>query len=198
MIYSFTNKLTYEIPSKISSKVLDEMEEYCDSLNYKKAEVELSGVNTIIRDNEVSFICWDEWISGIIHNMIMSANLSYFKYDLTYFDGKLQSSVYTSDDVESFYSWHVDNINPFEYNQKLHERKLSCSFMLSDPNDYEGGELQFVLPGKSFDFKPYFKSYKPERGSIVVFPSWLPHRVRPVKSGTRKSLVAWVHGPLFK
>ena len=55
--------------------------------------------------------------------MIMSANLSYFKYDLTYFDGKLQSSVYTSDDVESFYSWHVDNINPFEYNQKLHERK---------------------------------------------------------------------------
>ena len=36
MIYSFTNKLTYEITSKISSKVLDEMEEYCDSLNYKK------------------------------------------------------------------------------------------------------------------------------------------------------------------
>ena len=79
------------------------------------------------------------------------------------------------------------------------KEKLSCSFMLSDPNDYEGGELQFVLhKGKSFDFKPYFKSYKPEQGSIVVFPSWLPHRVRPVKSGTRKSLVAWVHGPLFK
>ena len=36
------------------------------------------------------------------------------------------------------------------------------------------------------------------RGTLVAFPSYVMHRVTPVTSGTRKSLVAWVAGPKFR
>ena len=72
------------------------------------------------------------------------------------------------------------------------ERKLSISLLLSDPDEYEGGELEFRYYDKNYAF------VKPDAGTGVIFPSWLPHRVHPVKSGIRRSLVAWMDGPLFK
>jgi PKHD-type hydroxylase len=84
------------------------------------------------------------------------------------------------------YDWHVDIYPPKDGFQ----RKLSISILLSDPSDFEGGELQF-------------KDYEGEKvltkqGSIVVFPSFIEHRVAPVTKGVRCSAVAWVSGPAFR
>ena len=35
------------------------------------------------------------------------------------------------------------------------------------------------------------------QGDMIVFPSYLWHRVKPVTKGTRKSLVIWFIGPPF-
>ena len=67
-------------------------------------------------------------------------------------------------------------------------RKISMSLVLSDPDEYEGGQLE--IWGKSIDV------YK--KGSIIFFPSWMPHRVTPVTKGTRYSLVMWFIGAPFK
>lgn len=64
------------------------------------------------------------------------------------------------------------------------------SLMLSDPDEYKGGELEIVHTG-NLDDKV---SFKPNKGDMVFFASWMPHRVAPVQSGTRKSLVAWIMG----
>ena len=71
---------------------------------------------------------------------------------------------------------------------------------MSDPEDYEGGLLEFDLRNigeintnniiKCKEILP--------KGSIVVFPSYTWHRVSPVTSGTRLSLVQWNLGPGFK
>ena len=62
-------------------------------------------------------------------------------------------------------------------------RILSFTVQLSDPAEYEGGELQIGL-----------QNMTRTRGSAVVFPSYQLHRVSPVTEGRRASLVGWVMG----
>lgn len=68
-----------------------------------------------------------------------------------------------------------------------HNRKLSMSLQLSDPNDYEGGELLLHL-----SHNPTVISK--QKGMMVFFPSHTLHEVTPVTKGERYSLVAWIHG----
>tara|TARA_R110000782_G_scaffold171916_1_gene263612 strand:+ start:98 stop:640 length:543 start_codon:yes stop_codon:yes gene_type:complete len=93
---------------------------------------------------------------------------------------QLQMSRYKSDG--GFYDWHMDTGEPKDGLQ----RKLSVSILLND--DFEGGE---------FDFESQ-DNVLTKKGSILVFPSFLKHRVRPVTQGTRYSAVNWVQGAKFK
>ena len=70
-------------------------------------------------------------------------------------------------------------------------RKLSVSLQLSDPNDYDGGDLVINTGGG-------LQKMKREQGTITVFPSYNLHKVMPIERGTRYSLVGWVSGPNFK
>ena len=190
------NKRVYYIPSKLPKSLIGYMKDYCDSLEYGEGEVfgshdGPSVVRDHIRKSQVSWINFDEWIPSIMWGMVYSANEVYFKYDLRHFNGAIQSTVYNGES-NSFYGWHVDGGTVDELNGVELERKLSISLILSEPDEYEGGELQFSYYTKNHS------TGKPPAGTAVVFPSWLPHRVRPVKSGVRRSLVAWIDGPLFK
>ena len=71
-------------------------------------------------------------------------------------------------------------------------RKLSFSIQLSDPDDYEGGNLQLLDEGGSNYLAPR------QRGCICLFDSRTQHRVLKVTKGTRKSIVGWVVGPRWK
>lgn len=84
------------------------------------------------------------------------------------------------------YDWHMDSGIPDENN---HQRKLSCSILLNDPSEYEGGMLEI---------QSVEKPLPTARGSIIVFPSNVQHRVSPVISGVRYSAVCWTVGPAFK
>jgi PKHD-type hydroxylase len=71
-------------------------------------------------------------------------------------------------------------------------RKLSFAMQLSDPDDYEGGNVQLLdEAGKSY-IAPR------QRGSIMLFDSRTQHRVHKVTKGVRKSMVGWVLGPRWK
>jgi len=63
---------------------------------------------------------------------------------------------------------------------------------LSDEDDYEGGELQFM------DDDDQLYTAPKKKGTIIIFDSRVKHRVRKIKNGTRKSLVGWVVGPRWK
>lgn len=86
------------------------------------------------------------------------------------------------------YNWHqdvwLDSDRPFA-------RKLSVVVQLSQPEDYEGGAFEFFSvqsPGPKFA----------PQGSILLFPSFLEHRVLPVTKGLRCSLVTWIEGPNWR
>ena len=72
------------------------------------------------------------------------------------------------------------------------EIDLTVDELMESPDEYEGGELQFSY------YSNNFTRAKPPAGTAVIFPAWVPHRVTPIKSGIRRSLVAWMDGPLFK
>ena len=187
---SFSTKLLYKVPSRLPDELISSMISYVETLHYQEGSA-LGDPDRIARKSTVSWIPWDEWIPGIIYNMMHAANKEYFNYDLDYFNTKIQSTIYNGNSSDH-YTWHVDNDDNSVNQTTGHERKLSCSLLLTDASEYEGGELQFHYE------RTFFKSVRPLKGECYIFPAWVPHRVRPVRSGKRVSIVAWMAGPPFK
>tara|TARA_R100000030_G_scaffold4441_1_gene3098 strand:+ start:2809 stop:3375 length:567 start_codon:yes stop_codon:yes gene_type:complete len=74
-------------------------------------------------------------------------------------------------------------------------RKLSYSIQLTDSNDYEGGDLIFWPQGNN---TPELLEMRRQKGTIIIFPSYMCHAVTPVTKGVRNALVGWVHGNAFR
>lgn len=121
----------------------------------------------------------------LIAAIVRRANEQVFKFDLRGLDEPLQLAAYSADD-EGFYGWHVD-IGA----GRLSERKISLVAPLSDPSSYEGGGFEVF-----YDDQP--TPIEMPLGRVVLFPSYLLHRVRPVTRGVRRSLAVWVSGPPFR
>jgi PKHD-type hydroxylase len=126
-------------------------------------------------------------ITKLIYGFVHEANDSFFHYDITNHD-QMQFSEYT---VGGHYKYHKDT-GYYKGEPILPCRKLSVSVLLSDPKDYEGGEF-LMYEGDMEPVKPL-----KGQGSVVVFDSRDYHKVEPVTSGVRYSLVMWATGPLFK
>lgn len=120
-----------------------------------------------------------------IINKIIELNEKYINFKLT----DIETLQYTIYNQGQFYKKHVD------YNDELLAgnimRKLSFSIQLTDPSEYEGGELCGYVSDV-----PIIAEKK--KGSLILFPSFLLHEVTPVTKGKRVSLVGWVVGPRFE
>jgi len=123
------------------------------------------------------------WVFEKLGSVAARLNANYFGFDLTGFGEQLQLTHYDGTQ-NGMYGWHQD------YNSIV-SRKLSLVLQLSDPSEYEGGNLQVMTA-----ISP--KTVKKQRGLIAAFPSYVLHQVTSVTQGTRQSLVAWVSGPPFK
>ena len=126
----------------------------------------------------------NKWIYDRIQQITMMINAMSYRFDLSGFSERIQYSVYQGTDG-GHYDWHVDQ-GPL-----VTRRKLSLSLQLTDPAHYQGGDLQFLAGGR-------IETAPRDRGVLIAFPSYGVHRVAPVTSGTRKSLVIWITGPQFR
>jgi PKHD-type hydroxylase len=147
-----------------------------------------------------SDIVWtnEKWIYDAIHPYINIANANAeWNFDWNWSEN-CQFTIY---EKNQHYGWHVDSfVDPYKsedvnFNKKI--RKLSVTCFLSDPKDYKGGELEFDLRN-SVNEKSNIIKISLQKGSIVVFPSFVWHRVKPVTKGVRYSLVIWSLGYPFK
>ena len=99
-------------------------------------------------------------------------------------------------DVGDYYGWHADQLDHIQEFDKIKcIRKISVTLMLSGPDEIEGGELDLELYKPDEDKR--IESFKLEKYEAIFFQSDVWHRVRPVKSGIRKSLVTWFYGPPY-
>jgi len=148
------------------------------------------------RDSNVSWMS-EKWLYEILQARMDEANQrAGWNYDWDWCED-LQFTVYKPG---QYYHWHADQnseVYPedhFNPNFRGKYRKLSVILHLSDPAEYVGGELEFGMGQKDTRI---CSEIKPQ-GSLVVFPSFINHRVHPVTSGTRYSLVMWTLGRPFR
>ena len=116
--------------------------------------------------------------------LIQALNQRVYQFDITDFSEDFQYTVYEGSEG-GHYDWHVDQ-GLVQVN-----RKLSFSLQLSEPEDYDGCDLEL------FTSNEIAKAPR-QRGTLIAFPSYALHRVTPVTRGTRKSLVIWTKGPRFR
>lgn len=175
----------YKYVKFIPDEIINALRTKLDGKELRDAVV---GGGVLDKDKRRSKVYWlpktEEFheIYMIFYECIQRCNMDFYQFKLSEITEQIQYTVYSSDD-QGHYDWHLD-MGPGKA-----RRKLSLVCQLSDPSEYEGGELQIntgniVVPEK-------------EKGNVIIFPSYLLHRVTPVTKGTRRSLVLWIEGPAF-
>jgi PKHD-type hydroxylase len=137
-----------------------------------------------IRKSTIAWIDMREdsrWLYEKVWNTFQAVN-RWFNFDLLGLVDEIQFARYG---VGDGFGWHLD-----AGGGQTSTRKLSMSVQLCDDHEYAGGDLELCAC-------PQLDPRR-RRGTIIVFPSFLAHRVSPITSGSRCSLVAWAHGPVFK
>jgi PKHD-type hydroxylase len=123
-----------------------------------------------------------DWVFRRMTDVTKFVN-QYFEFDLTIMNEGIQFTRYESPGGK--YDWHTD------YGPDMLRRKLSLTVQLTDPDEYEGGELELNPIGDPVTMDRV-------RGRVYAFPSYTLHRVKPMVTGTCHSLVVWVAGPAFR
>jgi len=127
---------------------------------------------------------------GHLEILFHESNKDAFGFDLKLFH-EVQFTEYHATQSGK-YDWHHDTK---WVSSQPYRRKLSMAIQLSDPNDYEGGVFEFHP--EDVNQLPPPEELLPQ-GTVIIFPSFLRHRVTPVTKGTRYSLVTWYEGPSFR
>jgi PKHD-type hydroxylase len=188
-----------------------------DMTNKFIRENNIDSESLYVRDSE---ICWfnDQWMYDLIMPKVAEANkLAGWNWDFT----AVEDIQFTKYNNSGFYGWHMDGGSDtnYVYKRYLHGitkpdleadgeipqgftqhdhyigkvRKLSVTINLTDPSDYDGGNLKFDY-GRHGDVEEGECIESRKQGTMIVFPSFQQHCVTPVTRGTRYSLVLWVLG----
>ena len=173
----------YYFASAFTESELALIKEIADKIPKQKASV---GTEGNISEYRISDVAWindsddTEWLYSKIADYAKIANREMWNFDIWGYQDKLQYTNYYGDGG-GHYDWHLD-LGP-----GLSNRKLSVVLQLSDPSEYVGGNLEMNVGGSIL-------TVPKEKGLICFFPSFLLHRVTPLTSGTRTSLVTWLCG----
>ena len=196
----------YYIQSAFSERFCDDVVNYCLSQNDTlgitgKFNENLNLADTVqLKTHRNSNVVWvdEPWITKEIMAITYEVNkMAGWNYDLSF----QESPQFTKYAPGQFYDWHCDSAH--KTNDKGLIRKLRLSISLSKPEEYTDGLFQFDYR----DYDPRRRDPRTAersvteilpRGSVLFFPSWVWHRVKPVTSGIRYSLVNWIQGTPYR
>ena len=144
------------------------------------------GLDTKKRTTTISWIPFKEMqpMYNQINEFIQKANRNHFGFGDIQITEQAQFTEYPEG---GFYDWHMDTDVVMQHEPPV--RKISMTCLLSPENQFEGGDLELMAPGKRVELK---------QGHAIIFASFLNHRVAPVIRGVRQSLVMWFGGEPFK
>ena len=142
-----------------------------------KSEVRLSDITLLYASDDL------EWVFQRVTDAVLNLNDRFFKFDLFGLSEGFQFTNYKAPSGK--YGKHIDR------SIDISVRKLSLSIQLTDPKEYQGGDLYLYQEEKG-------DIMKKEQGTLILFPSYILHEVKPITKGERNSLVSWVTGKQFK
>ena len=163
-----------------------------------KGKIDGTVLNKERRESDVKFVS-EQWVYDAILPSIKTANQAAgWNFDFNW----CEAAQYTIYKKGQHYGWHTDMADdPYEMensNFKGKVRKLSCTLLLNDATEFKGGDCEFDFRNSRDKENVVRAKELKNKGDLIVFPSHLWHRVKPITSGKRFSLVAWFIGPPFK
>ena len=178
----------------INDETIDLIEKHSNNCDVSPATIGYDGAlaNANLRTSEIKWFDPQNSdlkpIVDLLWYYAEEANKNAFGFCIDYLR-EIQHTTYRAEN-SGHYDWHYDT---FWANPTTYDRKISIVIQLSESEDYVGGNLQFDAQYP----QPNAEEIR-QKGTVIVFPSFLVHRVTPVLSGVRKSLVTWIQGPKFK
>jgi len=178
------------IPNYLNSQQCDDLVNIGRSIPPMTSEIGEKGkqdINLNIRKSQICFIPRVEKFKFLYDRLLFDChkiNRDCFGFDNMNMIEVPQYSEYYND---GHYSWHPDTEMNGINNGVT--RKISMSVLLNDPSEFTGGDFEILEEGRKIPLN---------KGDAVFFASFLVHRVKPVTSGVRKSLVQWFTGSPFK
>ena len=169
------------IKNAVDDKFIQSIIDVGESQGLQEATVGFDTSTNKIRSTKISWISAKEILLPLKDKILETNKSKDWNFTVTGMF-PFQYSVYNKND---HYDWHIDR-RPVHQGED--EKKLSFSLILNE--NYEGGELEFKDSKENM-------SLNLNKGDMVIFPSFLEHRVKPVLNGTRISLVGWMVGPKY-
>jgi len=154
---------------------VEQIIELGDALVLEEGKVHGDKVNHSIRNSRIAWIHPEKNTWWLFDRAIMV-----FKSSLPF--SSLQSMQYTVYDSKgSHYDWHRD----VGSGDNIAKARINVAVLqLSNPNEYKGGVLQIKYEDQVIDVMK-------TKGMVTTFPIQLEHKVTPVTSGVRKTLIMW-------
>lgn len=191
--YLFPQKHTdaqnyYYFDDGFSAEDLDKIYTEVGEIPFMEATT-IGGDNKKARSSSIKWVPQNDqwqWLYERLTNMIIEANDILWNFDLLSAPEQIQYTEYYASEG-GHYTWHQD-IGP----EMLSLRKVSITVQLSSPDEYTGGDLEIWQGGEGPIVTPRGK------GTVVIFPSYMMHRVSTVTTGTRRSFVLWAGGGHYR
>jgi PKHD-type hydroxylase len=181
----------YWFQEGFTAEELIQIEELTQNLDFVQGTTEGGNpTDTSVRNSQIKWVPFSpetKWIYDRLGMYASEANNELFQFDIDYMPENIQYTEYYGSD-QGGYEWHMD----IGSTGGMNLRKISITVQLSDSDEYEGGDLQLWTGGTMPLTAPRGK------GNVVVFPSFMLHRVTPVTTGTRKSFVIWLGGGHYR
>jgi PKHD-type hydroxylase len=180
----------YFFPQGFTTEEIDQIHLLAENFQTQPGSI-VSAADDYSRDlyrrSIIRWMHWDNsthWIYERLGNLLNEAN-EIWGFDLIGFGESIQYTEYHSE-VQGTYDWHIDVGTGI-----LSIRKISIVVQLDEPSSYEGGDFM-IKRGAGEEVFPKAK------GAVMMFPSFLLHRVAPVTKGLRRSAVLWATGPSLR
>ena len=172
-------------PSKLDAETLDRITAI--ALSHPTEAAQIFSSDQSMQSVRSCTVRWlqDDWIQSLLWACVREANEASFQVEVRN-RAEIQLVEYTEAQSDH-YDWHHD---VQWYGQSEFDRKLSVTMQLSDTDAYEGGDFEFEEVKTTADFRT--------RGTVLIFPSYLRHKIHPVTRGKRQALVAWFYGPRWR
>lgn len=173
-----------------SEEEVDEICKICETFPKQSGYIADGVEDENARKSTIAWIHRDQntdWFFSRIESAVNKLNCKFYGFDIFTLN-VLQYTLYENE--QSHYNWHWDMLigNSLDNLHDVRQRKLSAILQLSNPDDYVGGDFEYNDGGIS-------KTILKKKGLMTTFPSFVIHKVNPVESGIRKTLVAWFTGP---
>ena len=156
----------------------------------KVGTVELGNLDSSVYNNrDIAYLPPNDdtkWLYEKLEQLVVQANEALFNFSITHVTDLIHYVIYPENG--GHLDWHMD-IGKLGVNR----RKLALTVQLSDPSEYDGGEFEVWFGGKD-----EFVEVPRQKGDVIIFPTFLMHRVKPITRGQRKALVFWTGGEPFR